>query len=77
MEDLQQRCPKCGGEMRQGVQVYRDEANYYPLYWVEGEPVKRVFLGFTGMNLDIDGRQILETATFKCSDCGFLESYAA
>jgi hypothetical protein len=77
MESAERQCPKCGGVMAQGTFVYKQEANYFPLFWMEGEPVRRTFLGIQGTNLDVSGKRISETSSFKCSDCDFLESYAA
>jgi predicted RNA-binding Zn-ribbon protein involved in translation (DUF1610 family) len=76
MENAVRQCPKCGDSMVRGVQVYRLNANYYPFLWVEGEPVKRSLLGIRGTNLDVSGREVSETVSFKCAGCGFLESYA-
>ena len=39
--------------------------------WVEGEPEKTSFF-----NLNMDDRLYLEVRTFRCVQCGFLESYA-
>lgn len=40
--------------------------------WVAGEP-ERSFWG----NLKIGDRDVLEVRNFRCSGCGYLESYAA
>lgn len=70
------KCGKCGGGMAEGVSAYRINANYYPLYWVEGEPRKRSFLGIKGQNLDVSGHELREVKSFVCRECGFVESYA-
>jgi hypothetical protein len=39
--------------------------------WVAGEPETSFWLG-----LKTSDRPVLEVTTFRCSHCGFLESYA-
>jgi hypothetical protein len=39
--------------------------------WIEGAPLKSFWMG-----LKTGGRRKLEIKTFRCSRCGFLESYA-
>jgi hypothetical protein len=40
--------------------------------WVEGEPVKSVWVG-----LKLGGKTQIEIATWRCRRCGYLESYAS
>lgn len=70
------KCGKCGGETASGISAYRINANYYPLFWVEGDPQKRSFLGIKGQNLDVSGRDLREVKSFVCKACGHVESYA-
>lgn len=63
--------------METGVTVYRNDANYYPVFWMYGEPVKRTFLGFQGDNLDVSGKELKQISTTRCAACGFLEFTAA
>jgi hypothetical protein len=39
--------------------------------WVEGEPAK----GFLG-NIKLGGKRRIAAKTFRCTKCGYLESYA-
>jgi hypothetical protein len=39
--------------------------------WVEGAPVKSIWTG-----ISLKGRTPIEIATWRCSGCGYLESYA-
>ena len=39
--------------------------------WVQGAPVRSIWLG-----LKLKGRQQLKVTTYRCSHCGYLESYA-
>ena len=48
-----------------------DSANPHPSEWAEGVP-KRTFLGW----LNLDGRERHAVVTYRCSACGYLESYA-
>ena len=40
--------------------------------WVEGEPEKSFWLG-----TKVPSERCMPTATFRCSTCGFLETYAS
>ena len=68
------RCPKCNGEMMQGFTYGRDGPNRVVSTWVEGAPQK---VGW----LFVQAREVLPdkcvpVGVFRCSACGFLESYA-
>jgi hypothetical protein len=39
--------------------------------WIEGPPKRETFFG-----LNIRGRKRIRIRTFRCSGCGYLESYA-
>jgi hypothetical protein len=39
--------------------------------WIAGSPEKTIWMG-----LRLDGRSAHDVQTFRCRDCGFLESYA-
>jgi len=56
-------CPKCSGKMHDALRLVSK--------WVEGVPEKSVWTG-----VKIKGRKTIETQTFRCDKCGFLESYA-
>jgi len=64
-------CPKCTSSMTQGFVLDRDSYGGHRVRkWVEGAPLK----GFFG--LKIGKRQQLEVQTWRCTRCGYLESYA-
>ncbi|MEJ7863322.1 MAG: hypothetical protein WKF90_16955 [Pyrinomonadaceae bacterium] len=66
-------CSKCTGEMVEGFTVDYDYGSIRPSDWVEGQPIKSSFwCGGTKIN----DKQVFVTKTYRCSDCGFLESYA-
>ena len=72
MSTEQTRCPKCGGGMAQGfvVDVHQYGSRRISS-WVEGAPQKSFWFGTTAP--DMNG---LPIGTFRCQNCGFLESFA-
>ncbi len=71
--NAQPKCPKCGKKMEEGCTLGRAEfpAYAYVTVWTSGVPKR----GKNGL-VDIDGKNVIETRTFRCSWCGYLESYA-
>ena len=66
-------CPKCNGEMVQGFIFDRaDGGNRRVINWVEGAPEKSDFWTVTS----VPEEKCVPVGTFRCSVCGFLESYA-
>ena len=66
-------CSKCTSEMVEGFTVdYGDYGSKRPSDWVEGQPVKSFWCGGT----KISDKKIFVIKTYRCSNCGFLESYA-
>ena len=67
------QCPKCNGEMVQGFIFDRaDGGNRRVINWVEGAPEKSDFWTVTR----VPEEKCVPVGTFRCSVCGFLESYA-
>jgi len=56
--------------MEQGFLLDESYARRTPAKWVEGAPEHRTW------NLKLRGKRQLEITTYRCSKCGFLESYA-
>ena len=65
-------CPKCAGAMADGFIVDHSYGTASVASWVEGEPKKSFWVG-----LKLGGKSQVEITTWRCSRCGFLESYAA
>ena len=65
------RCPKCNGEMVRGFIFERQGANRLVSTWVEGAPEKSFWQG-----TKVPAEKCVPVGTFRCSACGFLESYA-
>ena len=66
------RCPKCNGGMVQGFIFDRaDGGHRRVINWVEGAPTKSFWYG-----TKVPADKHIPVGTFRCSTCGFLESYA-
>jgi hypothetical protein len=65
------KCPKCPGEMIAGYSPdHASDGWIKPGTWYEGVP-KKNFFG----NIKLKGEPFV-IAIYRCSACGFLESYA-
>jgi hypothetical protein len=64
-------CPKCRSRMDEGFIKDETHGSAYASKWVEGPPEKSFWTG-----TKIRGKKQVEIATFRCSKCGYLESYA-
>ena len=66
------RCGKCGSGMKEGFQLDSIHNSARVAHWVEGVP-EFWFLKV----LKLRGRRRLAIQTWRCTKCGFLESFAA
>ena len=68
-------CPKCnGGVMVQGFIIDWQGSKFSRVSnWVEGVPGKPSWFGTT---IPVPAEKCIPVGTFRCSVCGFLESYA-
>lgn len=64
-------CAKCTGGMSEGFVVDHTYGAYVVPQWIEGPPHANVWTG-----VKVRGRQRSAVATWRCGQCGFLESYA-
>jgi hypothetical protein len=66
-------CAKCGSTMEEGYLPDRGHrASYaHPSQWVAGAPERSIWFG-----VKRGGRRNRPVATFRCTRCGYLESYA-
>jgi len=64
-------CPKCSGKMQEGFICDQSHGGRLVSTWVEGAPERSRWTG-----IKLAGHKTLETRTFRCGKCGFLESYA-
>ena len=65
------RCSKCNGEMVQGFLFESEGPRRMVSTWVEGAPEKSWF-----GSAKVPKEKCVPVGTFRCSVCGFLESYA-
>lgn len=64
-------CPKCRGRMEEGFIKDRDYGSVHASKWVEGAPEKSFWTG-----TKISGKHQVQVTTYRCTSCGYLESYA-
>lgn len=64
-------CPKCQASMVEGFVIDQTHGGRAVSSWLEGAPYKSMWLG-----IRLKGKTPIEIATWRCSSCGFLESYA-
>jgi predicted nucleic-acid-binding Zn-ribbon protein len=66
-------CPKCRSEMEVGFLADRGDGDAkYQSVWVRGVPEP----GFLGLTPKVWGRAQIKVLTYRCTRCGYLESYA-
>ena len=71
MPDSKHRCPKCDGQMEEGYLLDHTHGGRMQARWIQGQPVRSFW---TGLRIaDVDRRLV---RTYRCTKCGFLESYA-
>lgn len=65
-------CLRCKGPMEQGLIIDKADLNVPNApEWIDG-PTEKSFLG----GLKTRGHTKLRVVTFRCTNCGYLESYA-
>lgn len=72
MADRTLECMRCGGPMEQGFVA--DKAHYSvpeTQNWVEGVPERTFWSG-----IKLKGKEVLPVMSYRCEQCGLLESYA-
>lgn len=68
---MQPDCPKCRGVMEEGFIKDESYGMSYASLWVEGAPETSFWTG-----TKTKGKEQLVVRTFRCTNCGYLESYA-
>ena len=64
-------CSKCNGKMEEGLVVDLSYKGAIPSMWVEDPAADSGVVGA----VDNHKRKV-KTVTYRCSNCGFLDSYA-
>lgn len=68
---MTQNCPKCQAAMTEGVVLDHTYGKRVVSSWLEGIPKRNIWVG-----VQLQGKAPIEIVTWRCSKCGFLESYA-
>ena len=65
-------CPKCNAAMEEGfiLDLGHFDAGTVS-QWVEGAPERSIWTG-----IKTKDREKFQVTTYRCADCGYLESYA-
>jgi predicted nucleic-acid-binding Zn-ribbon protein len=72
LSDKSISCPKCKAAMEEGFILDKGHYNAQMVsQWVEGEPERSIWTG-----LKTKDRDKFQVTTYRCSGCGYLESYA-
>jgi hypothetical protein len=66
-----QQCPKCSGQMEQGFVLDNTHGARIVSQWAVGAPQKSFWTG-----TKLPDEALIPIGTFRCTSCGFLESYA-
>ena len=64
-------CPKCRKKMEEGFVKDEGYGVVHASKWVAGPPEKSFWTG-----TKTSGKKQVEVMTYRCSGCGYLESYA-
>ena len=70
MSEISQQCPKCKSQMEQGFVLDNTYGARIVSHWGAGPPEKSFWFG-TKL-----AHELIPIGTFRCTSCGFLESYA-
>lgn len=69
------QCPKCNGTFQEGfIADNTFPAKVIPAIWVEGSPEASAWSGKGSAK--VAGKAKRRVQTFRCLECGYLESYA-
>jgi hypothetical protein len=68
---LKLNCSKCHSDMQQGLVVDLSYAGILRSMWVEDQAEDGVVAGIADNH-----KRKVKTITYRCSNCGFLDSYA-
>ena len=78
-------CPKCHGEMEEGVVPVLEGGSFFPSIWLKKSAIKNPgkfrasFLGYTMSRISVakgGWSQAIPISVFRCKSCGYLEPYA-
>ena len=76
----QMSCPKCNSQMQSGFILEKSHSALEQSCWINGdpvlEPIKVFGVKLGSKYLSLEGRERIPVRTYRCINCGFLESYA-
>ncbi|TCL90769.1 hypothetical protein C8J38_107129 [Rhizobium sp. PP-WC-2G-219] len=70
-QDLPYQCSRCNADMEEGFLLEKGDGLLSSETWISGKPVKSYLSG-----LNLKGKDVYDVVTFRCSACGYLDSYA-
>jgi predicted nucleic-acid-binding Zn-ribbon protein len=73
MANRSSTCPKCMGSLEEGFVVDESHTQRHQSSWVTGPAEPSYWLG----GIKTGGKTRYPVTTYRCSQCGYLESYAA
>jgi hypothetical protein len=72
-------CSECGSTMAEGFIPDFIHAGGRPMLWLPGTPEEKRVLGLKvgGGVVEVDQSEALPVTTYRCTECGFLKSFAS
>ncbi len=71
MSEREMRCPKCSAAMEEGFILDQTQEGARASEWI-GDPAEKSFW----LRVEKSGKAVYTIHSYRCVDCGFLESYA-
>ncbi|HTU23225.1 MAG TPA: PF20097 family protein [Gemmataceae bacterium] len=68
-------CPKCAGEMEEGLQVDAAPGGARQAVWIKGKDLPTINVTLFPPSTKVMGERYLVMG-YRCKECGFLEYYA-
>lgn len=65
------QCSKCNADMEEGFLLEKWDTLLSSQSWIAGVPEKSFWSG-----ISLKNKRIYDVKTFRCTACGFLDSYA-
>jgi hypothetical protein len=69
-------CPYCEVDMERGFVLDFSHGRIVNSTWQAGVPSPQTILGLKTGSVKLDSEKMITIATFRCPNCGYLESYA-
>ena len=69
-------CPYCEVDMERGFVLDFSQGGNINSTWQAGAPTPQTILGLKTRSVKLDKEKMIQVATFRCPNCGYLESYA-